>query len=148
MTEWDIGVLVLINLLIACGLFFHWRSRKNDIQNRHPSKKVSGQWLLFWLVGIGLVGIGSLCFIDYTRSVSGPLVGMRLIAVWAVCFAAINVWHRRELRKAIGEKKISFLKLLWMPWSQRELEHMWELRSAEEDTAKASSQQAYRYPFW
>ena len=105
MTEWDIGVLVLINLPIACGLFFYWRSRKNDIQNRHPSKKECGKRLLFWLVSIGLVGIGSLCFIDYTRSVSGPLVGMRLLAVWSVCFAAINLWHRREVKRIEGKKQ-------------------------------------------
>ena len=147
MTKWEIAILVLIGLTINCGLFLHWRSCKNDIQKRYPSKKVYGKQLLFWLVGIWLVGIWSLCFIDYTRYVSGALVGMSLPIIGSACFLAIDLCYRRELRTAMGKKKTSFWKLLWMPWSQRELEHMWELRSAEEGTAKASSQQEHRYPF-
>ena len=105
MIEWDIILLVLVNLPIACWLFFYWRSRRKDIQKRYPSKKAHGKQLLFWLVGIWLVGIWSLGFIDYTRSVSGPLVGMRLLAIWCFCFLAINLWHMREVKRIAGKKQ-------------------------------------------
>lgn len=105
MAKWDIGVLVLINLPIACGLFFYWRRRKNDIQRRHPSKKVHGKQLLFWLVGIWLVGIWSICSIDYTRYISGPLVGMQLLGIWSICFLAINLWHMRGVKRIVGKKQ-------------------------------------------
>ena len=105
MIEWDIILLVLVNLPIACWLFFYWRSRRKDIQKRYPSKKAHGKQLLFWLVGIWLVGIWSLGFIDYTRSVSGPLVGMRLLAIWCFCFLVINLWHMREVKRIAGKKQ-------------------------------------------
>lgn len=106
MTEWESGVLVLTNLLMACWLFFHWRSRKNDIQKQHPSEKAYGDQLLFWaLVGIWSAAIWSFCYIDYTRSISASLVGMRLIAVWSFCFFAINLWHRREVKRITGKKQ-------------------------------------------
>ena len=103
MTEWDIGILVLVNLPIACWLFLQWRGRKTDIQNRYPSKKVNGKQLIFWLVGIWSVGIWSCFFIDYTRYVSGPLVGFRLLMIWCVCSVAINLWHRREIKRILGK---------------------------------------------
>ena len=104
MTEWEIGVLVLINLLIACGLFFYWRNRKNAIQNRYPLKKAHGKWLLFWLVGIWLVGIWSFSFIDYARYVSAVLVGLRLVAIWSGCLLAVNLWHMLEMKRIAGRK--------------------------------------------
>ena len=96
MTEWEFFVLVLTNLLMACWLFFHWRSLKKDIPQRYSSRKAPGKQLVFWaLVGIWSVAVWSFCYIDYTRSISAALVGMRLIAVWSLCFFAINLWHRR-----------------------------------------------------
>ena len=105
MTEWDIIVLVAINLPIAYWLFFHWRRLKKEIQSRHPSKKAPAKELLFWLVGICLVGIWTLGFIDYTRSVSAPLVGLRLLNIWCICFMAIIVWQRRTLKRIAHQSK-------------------------------------------
>ena len=105
MIEWDIFILVLVNLPIAFGLFIHWRSRNKDIRKRHPSMKIHRMQLLFWLAAIWLVGIWSCSFIDYTRYVSGPLLGMRLLAIWCVCFAAINLWHSREVKRTAPDSK-------------------------------------------
>lgn len=105
MTEWDIGILVLVNLPIACCLFFYWRSRNKDIQKRHPSQKIHRKPLLFWLVGIWLVGIWFCFFIDYSRYVSGPLLGMRILMIWCVCFLVINLWHMWEVKRIAGKKQ-------------------------------------------
>ena len=105
MTEWEIGVLVLINLLVACGLSFYWLNRKNDIQKRHPSKKVRGKRLLLWLIGIWMVGIWSFSFIDYTRYVSAVLVGLRLVAIWSGCLLAVNLWHMLEMKRVAAGKQ-------------------------------------------
>ena len=104
MTEWGIGILLFVNLPIACWLFYQWRGLKTDIQNRYPSKKVNGKLLIFWLVGIWSVGIWSLFFIDYSRSVSGPLVGFRLLMIWCGCAMAIYLWHRREMKRISGKR--------------------------------------------
>ena len=105
MIEWDIGILLLMNLPIALWLFFYWRSRDKDIQKKHPSQKIHREQLLFWLIGIGLVGIWYCSLIDYSRSVSGPLLGMRLLMIWCVCLAAINLWHSREVKRITAGSK-------------------------------------------
>ena len=105
MTEWDIGILVLVNLLIACWLFSYWRSRNKDIQKNHPSQKIHRKPLLFWLIAIWLVGIWLCSFIDYSRGVSAPLLGMRLLNIWCVCYLAITLSHKREGKRIAGEKQ-------------------------------------------
>ena len=105
MTGWDIGILVLVNLAIACWLFFYWRMLDKDIQKKHPSQKLHRKPLLFWLIGIWLVGIWFCSFIDYSRYVSAPLLGMRLLMIWCVCHMAIRLWQRREVKRIAGKKQ-------------------------------------------